>query len=423
MLRRCLLAVFASVSLAQAQTPAPVPPAPAPVQPAPAVPAKAVVAPPAAPGAAPAPAAPTDEKPTLQDDATRVAVLGYHDFSETLPETAMRMHTSKFRKQMAAIKQLGLTVITLDDFLAWKRGEKTLPERCVLIGLDDGWKSVYTDAFPILKEYGYPFTLYLYKEYVDGGGKALSSEMIAEMMKSGASIGSHSVTHPYPGVVKGQKKKGTDVFDAFLRKEFGESKRFLESKFPYKVTTYAYPGGYHCEEMYPIAQEFGYAALFTVIPQKVKRTTPNTSVPRYMILGNYDKIFDLATSFNEGGSGGPPPIGAVPGAPQTTPVPVNPPAGQMINTRLPMISVDLSTIQDLDPASLVMKIPGLGEVPAQYNPTTKSFFWQMNRKIRQTSCQVTVNWKDTKGKAPEIPLRWTFQIDRSAVYLPDDSDK
>jgi len=130
-----------------------------------------------------APSAATQPSP-VPDDATRVAVLGYHDFSEAQPETEMRMHTSKFRKQMETLRQLGITAISLEDFLAWKRGEKSLPEKCALITLDDGWKSVYTDAYPILKEFGYPFTLYLYKNYVDVGGKSLkgpSDKMMAEL--------------------------------------------------------------------------------------------------------------------------------------------------------------------------------------------------------------------------------------------------
>lgn len=371
----------------------------------------------AAPAAAPSAA--TQPSP-VPDDATRVAVLGYHDFSEAQPETEMRMHTSRFRKQMETLRQLGITVISLEDFLAWKRGEKSLPEKCALITLDDGWKAVYTDAYPILKEFGYPFALYLYKNYVDVGGKSLSSEMIREMLQHGAAIGSHSVSHPFPGVVKGEKKKGADAFDVFLRNQIGESKRFLESKFPYPVTTYAYPGGYHCEEMYPIAREFGYAVLFTVVPGKVRRSSPDLTVPRYMVFGNNEKPFEAAVSFRDGGTT--PPAGSSPGAPQKTLVPVSPEAGVAVSSRMPLISADLSTVADLDPASLVMKVAGFGEVPATFDPATKRLSWQVNRKLRHSTCQVAVTWKTLQGKPAEMPLRWSFRIDLPASYLPEDGD-
>jgi peptidoglycan/xylan/chitin deacetylase (PgdA/CDA1 family) len=365
------------------------------------------------------PAAPPVPEAEVPDDGVRVAVLGYHDFSETLPETAMRIRTSKFRKQMETIRQLGITVISLDDFTAWKRGEKEIPAKSILITLDDGWKSVHTDAFPILKEFGYPYTLFLYKNYVDGGGKALTSPMIEEMVKAGASIGSHSVSHPYPVTVKKYRKKGPDAYDAYLRKEMGESKRFLESKFNVKAATYSYPGGFFTEEMLPLAREFGYTHAFTVLPGKVRKSMPDESLPRYMILGNYDKIFEFATTFREPGSPAATPEGAIAGLIQTTPHPVTPEPGAIINSRLPEISADLAKVENLDPATLVMTVSGFGEVPAIFSPETKKLSWQVNRRLRQPTCQVSVSWKDTTGKPVETPLRWSFRIDREAAYLPD----
>ena len=368
---------------------------------------------------APPVALPADE-PAIPDDGVRVSIIGYHDLAENLPETAMRMHTSKFRKQMETIRQLGIKVITLDEFTAWKKGEKQLPERSILITFDDGWKSVYTDAFPILKEFGFPYTVFLYKNYVDGGGKALTTAMIEEMRKAGGlSIGSHSVSHPYPLTVKNYRKKGPTVYDAYLRKEMGESKRFLESKFPStKINTYAYPGGFHTEEMFNLGKEFGYECLFTVIPGKVKRSLPNANLPRNIILGNYDKGFEIATTFRDGLSA-PEPGAAMASNVRSTPHPVIPEAGAIINSRLPEISADLSKVENLDPKTLVMKVAGFGEVPASFNAETMKLSWQVNRRLRQPGCTVVVTWKDIAGNAPESPLRWSFQIDLESAYLPD----
>lgn len=366
-----------------------------------------------------APVAPALEDPGIPDDGVRVSVLGYHDFSEHLPETAMRIRTSKFRKQLETIRQLGITVISLEDFIAWKKGARTIPEKSLLLTFDDGWKSVYTDALPILREFGYPFTLFLYKNYVDGGGKALTTPMIKELVAAGATLGSHSISHPYPLTLKKYRNKSADAYDAFLRKEMGESKRFLESKFAVKITTYSYPGGYFTEEMLPLGKEFGYTHCFTVLPGKVKRAMPDETLNRYMILGNHDKVFELATTFREAQTPVGGPAGAIAGMIQATPFPVAPEPGAIINSRLPAITADLSKVEHLDPASLVMKVSGFGEVPARFTDATKTFSWQVNRRLRQPTCQVSILWKDTTGKAPETPLRWSFQIDREAAYLPD----
>ncbi|WP_193211648.1 polysaccharide deacetylase family protein [Luteolibacter marinus] len=352
--------------------------------------------------------------PAPSDDGVRVSVLGYHDFSETAPETEMVIRTSKFRTQMQAIKDAGLPVVSMADFQAWKRGEKDIADKSIVITIDDGWKATYTDAYPILKEYGFPFTIFLYKNYVDGGGKALTSAMIKEMQENGATIGSHSVSHSYPS---GPRSKGPEAYEKFLRLEMGESKRFLESKFGARVTTYAYPGGIHTAEMDPLAAEFGYQQLFTVLPGKVRRSSEDFTLPRYIILGTHDRVFELATGFNELAVAAP---GALPLAPQTTPYPVKPEPGMIVGTRLPEISADLSSVEDIDEKSLVMKVGGFGVVPATFDTGTKAISWTVNRRLRAPVCQVAVSWLDSKGKPPEVPLRWSFRIDPEASYVPAD---
>lgn len=357
------------------------------------------------------------DDPDAVDDGVRVAVLGYHEFSETLPETEMRIRTSKFRKQLEIIEQLGISVISLDDFLSWKRGESRLPEKSVLLTFDDGWLSVYTDAFPILKEFGHPFTLYLYQDYVDGGGRALTKPMIREMLAHGGSLGSHSVTHPLPSFVRGKREQGSEVFDAYLRVELGQSRNFLKDTFDVPVTTYAYPGGFFTEEMLELAPALGYTHMFTVEPGKVTRASPDLALPRYMILGTYDRIFEFATTFRDASDAIVAPDGAISGLLETTSHPVRPEPGSIINSRTPKISADLSSLENLDTASLVMTIPGFGIVPASFDPETRALAWTPNRRLRHQIYRIEVNWRDTEGNPPEKPLSWSFQIDRKALYL------
>lgn len=350
--------------------------------------------------------------PLPKDDGTRVSILGYHEFSSTLAPSQMRIRTATFRKQMEALKNLGLPVIPLRDFLAWKKGTKFIPPRSVVLTIDDGWKSVYTEAFPILKEYRFPFTVYLYKNYVDGGGRALTTAMIKEMQKHGCTIGSHSVSHPFPGTVKYHARKGDEAYEKFLRREFGESKRFLEEKFGQDITTYAYPGGYYTESMYPMAEEFGYDYLFTVLPGKVRRDLDNRRLPRYIIHGNSDLHFEQATTFKSilGAE-------AVAGAVvQTTPHPVVPEPGSRIESRLPSISADLSGVKNLDPETIVMRVSGFGRVKHKFDPTTSRLIWTVNRRLRHRVCEVNMQWR-LKGRTKyESPMRWSFLIEREAAY-------
>ena len=97
---------------------------------------------------------------------------------------------------MQEIKNNGFTVIGMQDFLAWRRGEKSIPNKCCIITIDDGWVSAYNNAWPILKKYNYPFTLFIYINYVGTGGKSMSWDQLAEMRDAGVDIESHTYSHP-----------------------------------------------------------------------------------------------------------------------------------------------------------------------------------------------------------------------------------
>src|SRR5260370_5492472 len=97
---------------------------------------------------------------------------------------------------MKELKDRGITVISLQDLLAWKRGEKNIPPRCAVITFDDGWKSQYEVAWPIMKKFGYTFTMFIYTEGVAGGnlggGQGATWDMLADMRHNGNDIQARS---------------------------------------------------------------------------------------------------------------------------------------------------------------------------------------------------------------------------------------
>jgi len=350
----------------------------------------------------------------IGDDGSRVSILGYHVFHKTKDETPMLISTARFRKQMELIKSTGIPVITLAQFLAWRRGEGEIPPQSILITMDDGWRSVYSEAFPIMKELRLPFTIFLYKNYVGAnrGGRAMSLNMIKEMLKSGlCSIGSHSVSHPFPSDVKKQVAAGAEAFEKFLRIEMEQSKVFLDEKFQTQVTTYAYPGGYHTPEMHVMADKVGYDHLFTVEPGKVRRNSSKYALPRYIVFGNNNQAFEAALSFKNGNFS--PPL-----LPVELPHPTSPNPNDLVANRLPEISANLHKLANLDPESLVMRVAGFGKVPAIFDPTSRTIRWKVNRPLRQPVCSVTLQWKLIDQEEYENPMKWTFRIDRSANYQP-----
>lgn len=238
------------------------------------------------------------DAPLVPRDKTRVAVLGYHNFSNKRKPTQMLMRTSEFCTQMQYIRDAGLSVISMQDFLEWRRGRRCLPARCVLITIDDGWKSVYSDAYPVLKAYGYPFTLFLYTRYIDVQGDSMTEAMIREMTEHGATIGSHSSNHLYPREWK-RNAQDSPAYEAMLKREIIDSGDRLAKLFaPTPCSTYCYPGGYNTPAMLETLKASRYKAAFTVLEKKVCCTEPVYLTHRYMVFGTDPSIFRRAVNFD-----------------------------------------------------------------------------------------------------------------------------
>ena len=236
-------------------------------------------------------------QPVVPREQTRVAVLGYHNFSNTKKVSDMLMRTSEFCQQMQYIQDAGLAVITMQDFLDWLLGERCLPARCVLITIDDGWRSVYTDAYPVLKAYGYPFTLFLYTSYLSGRGQSMTPGMVREMIAAGATIGSHSTTHLYPSQWK-RYEEDSPEYAAQLQEEVPDSVVSLRQMFG-NCSTYCFPGGYYTQPMLDALRACGVPVAFTVLEKKVTTLEDPLLVHRYMVFGTDSRIFRRAVNFDD----------------------------------------------------------------------------------------------------------------------------
>src|SRR6201982_1103294 len=143
-------------------------------------------------------ATPKIKKPVV-DQTAQTLIFCYHRLVDKIRYPGTEITPAAFEAQMKELKDKGITVISMQDLLAWKRGEKNIPPRAAVVTFDDGWKSQYEVAWPIMKKYGYPFTLFIYTEGVRGGtlggGGAITWEKLADMRDNGVDIEAHSATH------------------------------------------------------------------------------------------------------------------------------------------------------------------------------------------------------------------------------------
>ena len=373
----------------------------------------------ATPTPTPAPTPVPTPKPTANRNAG-VVVLCYHRFEES-GNSSMILKPAEFEQQMQAIKDNGFTVISMQDFLAWRRDEKEIPTKSALITIDDGYVSAYETGWPILKKFGYPFTMFVYINYIGTGGKSVSWEQLAEMRDAGVEIGCHSYSHQN---LRGKgalfsKQAAEEVkrigYDAWARKEMIDSKKLIERQLGIKVSTFAYPGGFYNEAVRAVIKEAGYEAAFITYGKRNGFASPGfDEIGRYGIEANKPKTFQDAMAM-VGGGVGPGMAMAVesPAAPQvSSSLQSEPASGATVSDPKPLIKAVLTGMGVIDAGSVEMRISGFGAVPVKYDSATQTVSFQPTAQpLRDKEYTVIVSAK-VGGKRTEA--RWSFKFDPAA---------
>ena len=352
-----------------------------------------------------------------------VIALCYHNVGDEKTK-ALNISAEEFEKEMQALKDNGFTVIGMQDFLAWRRGEKAIPVKSALITIDDGWVTAYDNAWPILKKFNYPFTLFIYINYVNSGGRSMTWDQLAQMRDAGVDIEAHTYSHSdlkKPGVLVDrttaalvQKDVAALGIDGWLRKEVIGSKLELEKRLGIKANVFAYPFGIYNDKVRQLVKEAGYAAAFTVYGQPLHISSPYDLLGRYAIDSKSLKTFDEAIKMIGGGvsiaqdTG--PDEAQLAGASMIT----EPANGETIGTATPVIKANLATMGDLDAGSVKMRLSGVGLVPAKYNEATKTITYQVTQKLTEPSYTVIIS---AMSKGQKLETKWSFNFDPTGKHV------
>jgi peptidoglycan/xylan/chitin deacetylase (PgdA/CDA1 family) len=167
-----------------------------------------------------------------------VPILCYHRFGDN--GGRLEISSRQFREQLTYLKENDYRVIRLQDLLGFLAGKQALPKRSVVLTIDDGHRSIYKIAYPILKAFNFPATIFIYSDYMNNGG--LKSRELRIMKKSGLiSIQPHSKTHSNLAVK--EPGEGAAQYRTRVREEVRIPSRKLAKELGETPLFYAYPYG------------------------------------------------------------------------------------------------------------------------------------------------------------------------------------
>jgi biofilm PGA synthesis lipoprotein PgaB len=131
--------------------------------------------------------------------------ITYHDVTDQAGSDPYAVTTANLTQHFEWLRKEGYSVVGLDEILAAANGGPALPQKAVLLTFDDGMRSVYTRAFPLLKLYGYRSVVSVvtgwvgaeqpiaYDERTLAAEDFLTWEQLREMQRSGlVEIASHT---------------------------------------------------------------------------------------------------------------------------------------------------------------------------------------------------------------------------------------
>ena len=186
-------------------------------------------------------------------------ILLYHDFSVTEPQPSQYGAVTTPERFEADIQYLldeEYTFISLKELLEFDQGKRALPKKTVILNFDDGYKSNYTLAYPILQKYHIPVTIFMVISTV-GGPNKLTWEQMIEMEQSGlVDIQSHSWKH----------EDHTQLSSQVLNTYIGDSFQVLDENLGKdSVRIFAYPYGKYSANAQAIATGYGVNMQVTTL--------------------------------------------------------------------------------------------------------------------------------------------------------------
>lgn len=188
--------------------------------------------------------------------AGQVNAFVYHRFGDSrYPSTNISLEN--FRSHLDILRQEDFAVLTLGEVVALLEQERPLPERCAVLTVDDAYHSFLAGAMPLLREFGFPATLFVNTDSV-GGKEYLTWEALRSLQAEGIEIGNHSATHDY--LVDRRSGETAADWKNRVTADLEKAQTALKKNLGARPNLFAYPYGEYSSELIGLVRKVGFRA-------------------------------------------------------------------------------------------------------------------------------------------------------------------
>lgn len=207
----------------------------------------------------------------------------YHYISVPPPDAdAIRRDLSvspeQFEAQLHYLRNEGYQTITLRDLILHLTTGYPLPTKPIVLTFDDGYRDHYTNAFPLLRKYGYVGTFFVVTQFLDEGYEAyMTWEQVVEMSAAGMDIEAHSHSH---------REMHNQSLD-FVVFEVLRPKEAIEARLHKPVRFFCYPSGKSDEQTVQVLHSANYWGAVTVAQGALHDSDHLFQLKRIRVRGRY----------------------------------------------------------------------------------------------------------------------------------------
>lgn len=215
----------------------------------------------------------------------KLLILNYYHVTDVSDKNNLsKIHISydTFSTHISSLLNRGYYPITMDDLVGFFYNDIDIPLKSLLVTFGNGYKDIFTKAFPVLKLFNVPAHIFLISDYLDKEfdpdntgepderNKLLGLIDIIKLKKTGLiSFGSHSRTH----------KKLTELSEEDLHNEIAGSKFKLEKLTGMEIPTFCYPFGIFDEKIIQTVSDAGYKFGFVTENARLKKEFNLYTIP------------------------------------------------------------------------------------------------------------------------------------------------
>ena len=183
-------------------------------------------------------------------DHIQVPIFMYHHIAVSPTGSRYYVAPDNFESNLRLLQDWGYKTITTSMLVQAITQGAPLPPRPIIITFDDANADNYTNAFPIMKRYGFTGVLYVPYYYI-GEPNYLTVDQIHEMAAADWEVGSHTISHPTNFLA---------LQPAMMRTEIVGSRQMLSELLGLPILTFAYPFGENSNAAVDYVHFAGYIA-------------------------------------------------------------------------------------------------------------------------------------------------------------------